>query len=302
VSNEEGEIVKALVLIALGITVVAIPIFSQAPAGSKPSFEAATIKPNLSGENHVAILGQPGGRFVVTGASLKMIMGVAYSVRDFQIIGGPTWITSDRWDIEAKAEEGSIPPPAGPPDPTTPNPLAIRVQSLLEDRFQLKIHHETKELPVYELTVAKGGPKMKLSEDQTPFRPPERGGAPPPPPQRGGPVPRGGMRMGRGNLEATGVPFANLVQALSQQLGRTVIDKTDLKGFYDIKLQWTPEFSPAGPLGPGGPGGPEPPPPADASGPSIFTALQEQLGLKLDSTKGPVDVIVIDSVQRPTAN
>jgi uncharacterized protein (TIGR03435 family) len=105
--------------------------------------------------------------------------------------------------------------------------------------------------------------------------------------------------MGRGDLEANGVLVANLVAALSQQLGRTVIDKTDLKGFYDIKLQWTPELG-QGPLGPGGPEPKEPP--ADASGPSIFTAIQEQLGLRLESAKGPVEVLVIDSVQKPTEN
>jgi uncharacterized protein (TIGR03435 family) len=110
------------------------------------------------------------------------------------------------------------------------------------------------------------------------------------------------MRLGRGNLEATAVPFATFVNALSQQLGRTVIDKTELKGLYDIKLLWTPDaVQGPGPLGPP-PAGAEPPPLADPSGPTVFTAVQEQLGLKLDSTKGPVEVIVIDSVQKPTEN
>ncbi len=112
-------------------------------------------------------------------------------------------------------------------------------------------------------------------------------------------MPRGMMGMGPGRIEANGMPIANFIQGLSQQLGRPVIDKTGLKGFYDIKLQWTPD------LGEGfvKPGGPEPaPPPPDTSGPSIFTAIQEQLGLRLESGKGPVDVLVIDSVQRPTEN
>jgi uncharacterized protein (TIGR03435 family) len=291
---------KTLVLIALGMLVIGIPVFSQAPPGAKPSFEVASIKPNTSGENRVAILGSPGGRITMTGVTLRLIITFAYRVRDFQISGGPNWISSDRWNIEARAEEGSIPPPTGPPDPNVPDPMAVRTQSLLEDRFQLKFHRETKEMPVYELTVAKSGAKVKLSEDQTPFRPFERGAAPPPPPQRGGPMPRGNMRMGRGGLEANGVPFANFVSALSQQLGRTVIDKTGLKGFYDIKLEWTPELGQGGPFGPP-PGGPEPPPP-DPSGPTIFTAVQEQLGLRLESTKGPVEVLVIDSAQRPTEN
>ena len=112
-------------------------------------------------------------------------------------------------------------------------------------------------------------------------------------------MPRGMMAMGRGSIESNGVPIENFIQGLSQQLGRPVINKTGLKGFYDIKLQWTPE------LGAGfvKPGGPDPdPPPADTSGPSIFTAIQEQLGLRLESTKGPVEVLVIDSVQKPMEN
>jgi uncharacterized protein (TIGR03435 family) len=281
------------------VVVTAIPIFSQQTAGTKPAFEVATIKPSTSADNRIMIMGQPGGRFTVTNATLKMVMGVAYRVRDFQISGGPSWITTDRWNIEAKAEEGSIPPLTGPPDPTVPNPLTLMVQSLIEDRFQLKMHRETKELPVYELLVGKSGSKMKLSADQSPAKPPERGSPLPPPPQRGGPMPRGAMRVGRGALEANGVLITNLVAALSQQLGRTLIDKTDLKGFYDIKLEWTPEIG----QGPVVPGGPEPPPPSgDTSGPSIFTAVQEQLGLRLESSKGPVEVLVIDSVQKPTEN
>ena len=110
--------------------------------------------------------------------------------------------------------------------------------------------------------------------------------------------------MGRGSMFASAVPLSTLVNALSQQLGRPIIDKTDLKGLFDIQLQWTPELGQTfGPFGAVAPGGPEPPPPPiDPSGPSIFTALQEQLGLRLESTKGPVEVLVIDSVQPPSEN
>lgn len=292
--------VRKAFLMVLGIFVVATPIFSQGPPGGvRPSFEVATVKPTESGDNRFMIMMQPGGRFVAT-ATLKMLMGFAYRVRDFQISGGPQWIATDRWNIEGKAEEGSISPPTGSPfDPTLPNPMLMMVQSLIEDRFQARIHRETRELPVYELVVAKGGPKIKLSEDQSPFRPPERGAPPPPPPQPGGPTPRGSFRMGRGDLEANGVPLANFVQSLSQQLGRPIVDKTELKsGLYDFKLQWTPELG----QGPGLPGPEAPPPSVDASGPSIFTAIQEQLGLRLESTKGPVEILVIDSVQKPTEN
>jgi uncharacterized protein (TIGR03435 family) len=298
--------VKSLVLIVLGVAVVAIPTFPQAPAGTRPSFEVASIKSNTSGENRVSLLGSPGGLFRATGVPFRMLMTYAYRVRDFQVIGGPSWMTSDRWDIEARAADGAIPPGGVVPDPNRPDPMSLMVQSLLEDRFQLKFHRETKELPVYELTTAKGGSKLKLSEDQSPLRLPERGAPSPPPLQRGAPMPRGSMRMGRGDLEASGLPLANLINALSQQLGRTIVDKTGLQGLYDIKLQWTPDAPPPGaavaPGGPGGVRGPNEPPPPDPGGPTIFTAIQEQLGLRLESTKGPVEVLVIDSVERPAAN
>jgi uncharacterized protein (TIGR03435 family) len=129
-----------------------------------------------------------------------------------------------------------------------------------------------------------------LSEDQT-F--PGQGGAPPPP--QPGTVPRGGMRRSPGSLTAAAVPVSVLAMALSQLLGRTVMDKTGMQGLYDIKLQWALDSPPAAKGGI-----PEPPP--DSNAPSIFTALQEQLGLKLDSAKGPVEVIVVDSVQKPSEN
>jgi bla regulator protein blaR1 len=291
---------KHFFLMGLAAVVVSIPAFSQQePAGTRLSFEVATVKPSASGGNGIRVSVQPGGRFVVNNATLKMVMAVAYRVRDFQISGGPGWTGTDRWDIEAKAEEGSIPQLTPPFDPTAPNPLMLMVQSLLEDRFQLKIHREAKEMPVYELAVAKGGAKIKLAEDQSPPVPPERGAPPPPKPQRGGPMPRGAMGIGRGSIEANGVPIDAFIQGLSQQLGRPIVDKTGMKGFYDIKLQWTPELG----VGLVKPGGPDPDPPlADASSPSIFTAIQEQLGLRLDSAKGPVDILVIDSVQKPTEN
>jgi uncharacterized protein (TIGR03435 family) len=173
------------------VVLAVFEMLSLGAAQTKPSFEVATVKPSASGGDRVAIMGQPGGRIVVTNATFKMVMAMAYRVRDFQISGGPNWIATDRWNIEAKAEEGSIPPPSGPPDPTVIPPQLLMMQSLLEDRFQLKMHREINEMPVYELVVAKGGSKMKPSEDQSTLRPPERGAPPQPLPQRGGPMPRG---------------------------------------------------------------------------------------------------------------
>jgi len=305
---------KSALLIVLGIVVAAIPILSQAPAGTRPQFDAATIKIHPPPITRITVT-QPPGRFVAEAFSLKMLVGRAYGVPDVRVLGGPSWVESDRYDIEAKAE-GAI--PAGQ--------MPLYLQNLLEDRFQLKAHKETRELPVYELVVARGGSRMKLSEDQTPpapvqLPPPgERGpalrGAGPggpglggpgagrggPAPFGGGPPARGMFFGGRGNLQASAVPITNIVNFLTNQLGRPVYDKTGLTGLFDIKLEWTPgiEQSP-GPFTPN-PDAPPPPPPADSSGPTLFTALQEQLGLRLDSTKGPVEVVVIDSAQKPTEN
>jgi uncharacterized protein (TIGR03435 family) len=295
---------KGMFLIALAATVVAIPIFCQAPSAEKPKFEVASVKPSEPGQRGSMIGMQPGGRLVVQHLPLRALVTFAYNVRDFQLTGGPSWMTTDFWDIEARVDEASISEVSGPPDPSKPNPMAVRLQSLLQERFQLKTHTETRELPVYELSIAKSGLKMKLSDDQTPYKPRERGEPPPPPLQRGGAMPRYSMRMGRGNMEAVAMDEANIVRSLSGTVGRIIIDKTGLKGLYDLKLQWTPD-PPAGGNAPGGaagPGGPEFGPPVDPNGPSIFTALQEQLGLKLDSAKGPVEVIVVDSVQKPSEN
>jgi bla regulator protein blaR1 len=250
--------------------------FAQDGVTPRPSFEVASIKPNSSGGNRVALVGQPGGRFVATNVTLQMLITIAYQVDGFRISGGPNWVNSDRFDIEARAEGGNT-------IPGQPFPL---LQSLLEDRFGLKVPWETKEFPVYELVVAKNGMKLQAVADPDP-------------------LPPGGFRVARGVMAGSAVSFINFVRALSLYLGRTIVNKTALIGFFDIKLEWTPEVGEGGPFGPGGSFGPGPetgPPPSSVPGPSIFTAIQEQLGLRLESSKGPVDVLVIDSVERPSEN
>jgi uncharacterized protein (TIGR03435 family) len=334
---------KKLLLATAGMAAIAGPIVfgllnappsrAQSPAPQSadtapPAFEVASIKPNKAGGRGVAFQ-DGGGGFRATNVALRMLMRMAYGIQDFQISGGPAWLNSDRFDIEAKTD--------GPPE-KEPWKLSeeqrkafldrrrLMVQALLADRFQLKTHRETKELPVYALVVAKNGPKLK--EDI--FTPPADMARPGPPDAKPepkepngpeskdrmvmqrGPMPKGlGMRMRPGQLTAQAVPLSNLVEMLSNVLGRTVIDKTGLKKTYDFDLQWTPDESQGqmfrgpegGKGGPGGPGsgGPDGAPPPE-SGPSIFTAIQEQLGLKLESQKGPVEILVIDSVERPTEN
>ncbi|HYL75938.1 MAG TPA: M56 and DUF3738 domain-containing protein [Bryobacteraceae bacterium] len=248
------------------------------PAASK--FEVASIKPSAPGGLAARFMMAPGGRVNINNINVKFLIQQAYQVRDFQITGGPGWIGSDRYDIVAKGEGD---------EQISQEQMRAMMQGLLADRFKLVIHRETKELPVYSLVLGKNGPKLKET--------PETEGVPGPDGVR-----RGGMqvRMGRGLINGQGMTMEMLATQLANQLGRTVIDKTGLKGGYEVKLEWTPEQG-QGPAIQREGGGDAPPTTAD-SGPTIFTALQEQLGLKLESTKGPVTIIVIDSVEKPTEN
>jgi uncharacterized protein (TIGR03435 family) len=305
--------------IILSFLFVSLTIPQTAVAPQRPSFEVASIKPYVAPAPGTpqfrGFQNQPGGRVNVTGMPLKAIITFAYGVRDFQVSGGPDWINADLWEIVAKAEDGAIPQRTGPRDPTAIDPTKLMMQSLLEDQFKLKIHKESKELPTYELVPAKGGARIQLSADQTPPGPPAPGSAPPPPPaaprgQPGAPPPpgRGGMFISGGpnglTLQGNATALTNLIFALAQNLGRIVVDKTELPpGLYDFKMQWSPDpaqGTPFGPAPPSGAPGVEPPrPTAEPTGPSLFTAIQEQLGLRLVSSRGPVDVYVIDSAQKP---
>jgi len=278
---------SALTLFALAVAAASL---AQTPATTKPTFDVASIRRNTAPEGTRSLGDQPGGRFVATRVTLRRVIQYAYRDNQ-QFLGGPDWLDTDRWDIEAKAPEGTVPVRASPIN-TVPDTIALMVQSLLEDRFKLKAHRETRELPLYELTIAKGGAKVKLSEDQTaPSALVGQGGA------RGGALTRGSIGLGRNDMEAQGQPINLLAMALGAlYAGRPVVDKTGLKGLYDIKLQWTPDAGLAAPVNP--PGGALSAP----SGPSLFTALEEQLGLKLEASKGPLPVLVIDSIERPTEN
>lgn len=263
-------------------------------------FDSASVKTNLrpiSAGSTGDVIPLGGGRLRAEAALLPFIIQQAYTVRRYQIIGGPDWIGTARYDIEAKADGNA----------TFPQ-IMLMLQSLLEDRFKLKVHRETRQLPVYELTVTKGGNKLKQ---------PTPGGCaaaeinsvplPPPPPGTVAPPPCGrvfmGMFNGKASLEGGNVSVSELVRVLSNVMGRPVIDKTGISGNFDIHLPFAPDSSLEGLPGAGAPGGPALPVAADPSaGATIFTAIQEELGLKLESTKGPVEVIVIDGAERPTEN
>jgi uncharacterized protein (TIGR03435 family) len=270
--------------------------------GPLPSFEAASVKPNRSGGGMIRLNNTP-GRFSATNVTPKLLIEYAYNIKDPQLSGGPAWIATDHYDIEATTNESPEERKANPSGGDERRKLMLR--SLLAERFKLTLNQETRELPVYDLVVAKGGPKFHetVVPPIDPNAPPPAPSGPPPGP--GQPFRGRGMRVGPGQLTMNGGTMAMFADHLSQRLGRSVIDKTGLKGEYDLSLQWTPEqnemmrsvFGGA----PEGPGGKEPVPPPD-SGPTIFTALQEQLGLKLESAKGPVTIYVIAHIEQPSPN
>jgi uncharacterized protein (TIGR03435 family) len=272
----------------------------QTPAAG-PAFEVASVKPNNSGDGRVMFANQPGGRFTATNVTLKFLIRNAYQLQDFQVVGGPSWLTSDHFDVVAKAEDGTAPETPSL-DRTGPNRIQLMIRALLAERFQLVFHNENRELPIYALVLARSdgklGPDLHKSEVDCNalFAGRGRGPLPPPgPPQPGERLPCG-IRIGMGNMAIGGAPLSQIANAMANFLGRTVQDKTGLTGNYDANLTWTPDQMPQRP-----PGAPELPP-IDPNGPSIFTAVQEQLGLKLDSQKGPVSVLVIDRAERPKEN
>jgi uncharacterized protein (TIGR03435 family) len=275
---------------------------AQEQSTAAPAFEVASVKPNNSGDGRVLFANQPGGRFTATNVTLKLLIRNAYQLQDFQIIGGPSWITSDHYDIVAKAEDG-LPPETPNANRTGPSRVQLMIRALLAERFQLVAHNENRELPIYALVMARSdgklGPELHKSEVDCAamFAARGRSGMPPPPgpPQPGERLPCG-IRIGMGNMAIGGAPLSQIANAMANFLGRTVTDKTGLVGNYDANLTWTPDQMPQRP-----PGAPEPPP-IDPNGPSIFTAVQEQLGLKLESQKGPVSVLVIDRADHPKEN
>jgi uncharacterized protein (TIGR03435 family) len=277
--------------------VFALIVVLQA-ATPRPTFDVASIRPAAAGTRPRQAV-EPGGRYIATGVPLTFVINFAYGGQDLDSPKLPGWASTDLWDIQAKTPEGAV-PATRVMSLTEPNPMAPFVQSLLEDRFQLKMHRETREIQAYELTVAGGGLKIKRSEDQTPPVIPVLGTPPPP-----GGAPRGGTVMGPGLVSGNSLAFPDVVAILGAVLQRKVIDKTGLTGRYDFKLEWTPDaFSAAG-IGPFARGGPlasqaTPPPNADAV--SVFANIEDQLGLKVNSAKTIVQVTVIDSVQKPSEN
>jgi len=273
------------------------PVRAQAQAPERlPSFEVASVKQNTSSDSRMRMVTQPGGRLVVTNAPLLGLIATGFSVADSQamirsrVLGGPSWIDSERFDIDAKAATEFQPTPGGPS-----REMILMLRSLLEERFKLKTHRETRDLPVYELVLARAdgslGPGLHKSDfDCEAYIAARRGGAPPPP-QRG-PMdpPPCALMAGPARTIAGAASMPQITAHLTVRMERPVIDKTGLKDRFDFNLTFTPEQMPTAAPPPGVP-------PIDPNGPSIFIALQEQLGLKLEPAKAPMDVVVIDSIE-----
>ncbi|MFZ0592974.1 MAG: M56 family metallopeptidase, partial [Bryobacteraceae bacterium] len=234
---------RKLLLAAAGIAAIAGPIAyglanapqsqSQPQTSSKnrPSFDVASIKPTKPGTGGPLFLFHPGARFVATGITAKLLLEQAYAVKDSQIAQAPPWFDSERYDIDAKPEEAAGAAIDKLPWNERRETLREMMQSLLAERFKLSLGHETKELPVYTLVVAKNGPKLEKSS----FKPPDKPTAPPLP-KPGAPLPKGGMWMqGPGHLTSTGAELPMLADVLSLITGRIVIDKTGLPGRYDFR-------------------------------------------------------------------
>jgi len=270
------------------------PALPASPAGAAPmaapAWDVSTVKPGSPDARGSIFSITPDG-MKITNMPLWMIVREAFGVENDRLFGGPSWSKTSLFDIEAK-----VSPDDGPKLKTlTTEQRRQMMVALLEERFGLKFHHETRDLPMYELVVAKGGVKMQASK-------PDPQGPDPGPGQVPSPERHMLMMHGRGHIESVGTGMSGLVRHLSGQLGRTVVDKTGLTGDFDFKLDWTPDDTASAMTKANNPSPGDSTTSQDTAGPSLFTALEEQLGLKLESTKGPVDVIVIDQLEQPTAN
>ncbi len=264
------------------------------PLSSRPEFEVASVKVSKGDSTGPGVRITP-GRLNIEDLTLHQLIVIAYKIRDFQISNGPAWINSERFDIDAKTECSN-----------GADAMLQMLQALLEDRFQLRYHRETKEGAVYLITSAKNGSRLQAAHcvsfdpnnlpKQIGMSDQERGR------QCGGISRSSGTLDGNGMSieDATGPAFQSLTGQLSLVLDRPVINRTGLSGRFDVHLRWNADQALSAPQNETG--NPNASPSSDQIGPSIFTAIQEQLGLKLEAGKGPVDNFVVDHVEKPSEN
>jgi bla regulator protein blaR1 len=282
---------RRLLLGTIGVAVVAGPVLfglvhaprvraqSSSTTGTATlAYDVVSIKADhIAGEN--VDISIDDHSLTASGVTLKGLIEIAYNMHDFQLSGGPDWVRSETYAIQAKMDESTVEALNKFPREQRDEQIRRMVQSLLEERFNLKVSHSSKELPVYALELAKNGPKFSES---TAFD-----------------IAKTGRRVVNGDLTAKGLPISSLAEWLSGVVGRKVVDKTGLEGKYDFALKYD-NRSRALRVADANPGSAAAP--LDSSGPSIFAALQDQLGLKLESQKGPVDTLIIESAEKPSPN
>jgi uncharacterized protein (TIGR03435 family) len=263
---------------------------TQTTAGPLPSFEVASIKPDRSGDVSQRVETQPTG-LRASGATAKHLIAVAYNVGDYQVSGGPNWVNTDRYSIQAKVEDSLVEQMRKLPLSHQEDHITPMFQSLLIERFRLKVTHATKEAPAYALIVAKNGPKLQETKPGNMY---------PPDPAAWKAHAKEGLIVWRNR----GTSMAAFAQELSRYFHSPVLDRTGVNGRYDFWLEFAEERTDSAILRASEEGqlGADSGSPPASSGPSIFTALQDQLGLKLESTKGPLEVIIIDHIERPSEN
>jgi uncharacterized protein (TIGR03435 family) len=266
------------VLIIFSLATAPLAISAQQTSTGGAAFEVATIKPAV--DSKYSNINFNGQHFSAKNMPLRAVLQVAYDLNfESQIVNAPGWVESVRFDIDAKEDEATARKQAALPRDLAVEAYRPLIQALLADRFSLKVHHESREFPVLALVAAKGGAKLTPSNDAAAAEPDN---AKPASSQSWQ-----GLHNKNGAIEGRSVTLGMLASALGwrpEAAGRMVVDQTGLTGKYDFTLTWAPEGMP------------------NADGPSLFTALQEQLGLKLEPTKAPVDILVIDHVEMPSAN
>lgn len=260
--------VKLIVLLLVSITAFC-QTKTDAPTPTRLEFEVASVKPTKPGTQGGGIKPLPGGQtYVATNVPVGLMIRLMFHLNTSQISGGPGWLDTDRYDVDAKAD-----------GPHTVDELHVMFQNLLVDRFKLKFHYETKTLPAYELVVDKSGPKITENHNPENFD-----------------IPIQVREIG--SVQATHCSMSYFSWVASQFLNKPVVDQTGLTGYYDFKLEFAPEIPQAVLDRLQAEGRPAP----TLNGPDLFTAIREQMGLRLDSHKGPVQVMVIEHVEKPSEN
>jgi len=267
----------------------------QSPSTISPqalTFEVASVRPNAPGDHHYFVWFNP-GRFT-TSSTIKRLIAFAYNANDFQISARPAWLDSETYSVDAKVPDSLVKELQKLPFDERREKIDLMIRALLAERFKLQARRETKELPVYALVVAKNGNKLREAAPDETYAIGEHPGF---------------GKIGAGQLKGDAIPVSaprgmTLAWLLSVATDRIVLDRTGLKGRYDVTLQWSSDAAPAvvAAATEGSRPGTDNAPPSESPGPSIFSAIQEQLGLKLESARGPVDVIVIEHIERPSGN